>query len=132
MRKLLTILLSLTLVQAFAQHFPFPQHTEYHTHIKPSQYTQDQLDDQVKAFYEAWKAKYLINGCEDDQYYVFFDEGNTVTVSEGMGYGMMIVPIMAGYDPDARTYFDGLYRYYKAHPSHIMPYLMAWKQITGA
>ena len=131
MGKLLTILLSLTLVQSFAQHFPFPQHTEYQTHIKPNQYTQDQLDDQVKAFYEAWKAKYLINGCEDDQYYVFFDEGNTVTVSEGMGYGMMIVPIMAGYDPDARTYFDGLYRYYKAHPSHIMPYLMAWKQITG-
>jgi hypothetical protein len=115
----------------FAQHFPFPQHTQYHTHIKPNQYTQDQLDDQVRAFYDQWKAKYLINGCEDDQYYVFFDSGNTVTVSEAMGYGMMIVPLMAGYDPDAKTIFNGLYRYYKAHPSHIMPHLMAWKQITG-
>jgi hypothetical protein len=128
---LLSVIFIFSFGITFAQHFPFPQHTEYHTHIKPSQYTQDQLDDQVRAFYDQWKAKYLINGCEDDQYYVFFDSGNTVTVSEAMGYGMMIVPLMAGYDPDAKMYFDGLYRYYKAHPSHIMPHLMAWKQITG-
>jgi endo-1,4-beta-D-glucanase Y len=62
---------------------------------------------------------------------VFFDDGNTVTVSEAMGYGMMIVPVMAGYDPNAKTCFDGLYRYYKAHPSSMTPHLMAWKQITG-
>jgi len=116
---------------AFAQHYPFPQHTAYKTHIKPDNYTQEQLDNQVKAFYDAWKAKYLINGCEDNQYYVFFDDGNTVTVSEAMGYGMLIVPLMAGYDPDARMIFNGLFRYYKAHPSHVTPHLMAWKQITG-
>jgi len=133
MKKILLfpVFLMLFVTISKAQHFPFPQHTDYHTHIKPNQFTQDQLDDQVRAFYDQWKAKYLINGCEDDQYYVFFDSGNTVTVSEAMGYGMMIVPLMAGYDPDARMYFNGLYRYYKAHPSHIMPHLMAWKQITG-
>ncbi len=48
-----------------------------------------------------------------------------------MGYGMMIIPLMAGYDPDAKKYFDGLFRYYKAHPSSLTPNLMAWKQITG-
>ena len=125
------LFLVLTTTMATAQHFPFPQHTVYNTHIKPSQYTQDQLDNQVRSYYDAWKAKYLINGCESNQYYVFFDSGNTNTVSEAMGYGMLIVPLMAGYDPDAKTIFDGLYRYYKAHPSHIMPHLMAWKQITG-
>ncbi len=123
-----TLLISLS---GFAQHYPFPQHTSYHTHIKPSNYTQDQLDNHVKSLYDAWKAKYLKNGCESNHYYVFFDDGNTVTVSEAMGYGMMIVPLMAGYDPDAKMYFDGLFRYFKAHPSHIMPHLMAWKQITG-
>ncbi len=118
-------------VQGFSQRYPFPQHTEYYTHIKPGQYSQDQLDDKVRSYYDAWKTKYLINGCESNQYYVFFDSGNTNTVSEAMGYGMLIVPLMAGYDAEAKTIFDGLYRYYKAHPSHIMPHLMVWKQITG-
>jgi len=132
MKKILfTLFLGLLLTAANAQHFPFPQHTNYHTHIKPRQFTQDELDNQVRSYYDAWKAKYLINGCEPDQYYVFFDEGNTVTVSEAMGYGMMIVPLMAGYDPEAKTIFNGLFRYFKAHPSHISPHLMAWKQITG-
>ncbi len=127
----LSVILILLAHITMAQRFPFPQHTAYHTHIKPSNFTQEQLDQQVKSYYDAWKDKYLINGCESNQYYVFFDSGNTVTVSEAMGYGMIIVPLMAGYDENARMYFDGLYRYYKAHPSHIMPHLMAWKQITG-
>ena len=129
--QLLSAILLLTIFSIHAQNFPFPQHTVYATHIKPSQYTQQQLDDQVKAFYDGWKNKYLKQGCEDDQYYVYFASGNTITVSEAMGYGMLITPLMAGYDENAKIYFDGLYRYYKAHPSHIMPHLMAWKQITG-
>ena len=128
---LLAVMLLWLSLNVFAQHYPFPQHTVYKTHIRPGNYTQEQLDEQVRTFYDAWKNKYLINGCESNQYYVFFDEGNTVTVSEAMGYGMMIVPLMAGYDPEARMIFNGLFRYYKAHPSHVTPYLMAWKQITG-
>ncbi|NPA36761.1 MAG: beta-glucanase [Chlorobi bacterium] len=114
-----------------AQHYPFPRHTSYYNHIKPSQYTQDELDEHVKLFYDKWKSLYLKNGCEKDQYYIFFDSDNTITVSEAMGYGMMIIPMMAGYDPDAKEYFDGLFRYYKAHPSSKTPHLMAWKQIEG-
>jgi endo-1,4-beta-D-glucanase Y len=118
-------------INAIAQQFPFPQHTQYHNHIKPSQYSQEELDQQVRDFYDGWKNKYLRQGCEDDQYHVYFASGNTVTVSEAMGYGMLIVPLMAGYDENAQSYFDGLYRYFRAHSSHIMPNLMAWKQITG-
>ena len=135
--KNITIFLALVLSlivfkQSFSQMRPFPQHTEYAgTHIKPNQYTQEELDSQVIAFYEKWKAKYLINGCEDNHYYVFFDSGNTLTVSEAMGYGMMIIPLMTGYDENSKIYFDGLYRYYKAHSSGINPRLMSWKQITG-
>ena len=134
MFKQLLSVLSLIVVfssNTIAQQFPFPQHTEYSNHIKPSQYSQEELDQQVKTFYDGWKNKYLKQGCEDDQYHIHFASGNTVTVSEAMGYGMLIVPLMAGYDENAQTYFDGLYRYFRAHPSHIMPNLMAWKQITG-
>ena len=132
-RKIFPLILFVLLfdLSAFSQNYPFPQHIDYNIHIKPGQYTQEQLDDQVRSFYDGWKNKHLINGCEDNHYYIYVDDGNTVTVSEAMGYGMMIIPIMAGYDPDAKVYFDGLYRYYKAHPSFIMPHLMAWKQITG-
>ncbi len=126
------IIISLFIANSYGQQMPFPQHNNYQgTHIKPNNYSQAELDQQVITFYEQWKSKYLINGCESNHYYVFFDSGNTVTVSEAMGYGMMIIPLMAGYDENARTYFNGLYRYYKAHPSVINPNLMAWKQITN-
>ena len=132
MKALISLLFTALVLFTNAQSIPFPNHTAYKgSFIKPSNYTQMQMDNHVKAFYDAWKNKYLINGCASNQYYVFFDDGNTVTVSEAMGYGFMIIPLMAGYDPMAQTYFNGLYRYYKAHPSHIMPYLMAWKQITN-
>ena len=58
--------------------------------------------------------------------------GKTHTVSEGHGYGMIFTAIMPGYDANAQTYFDGLYRYFKAHPSINNPYLMAWDQILDS
>ncbi len=111
-------------------HLPFPHHTSYlGAAIKPNNYSQTDLDNQTKAFYDSWKAKYLINGCTTDQYYILFS--NTVhTTSESIGYGMLIMAYMAGYDANAQKYFDGLYKYFKAHPSVNNKTLMAWKQIT--
>ena len=112
--------------------FPFPQHTEYKgTYIIPNNYSQEELDNFTTEFYDNWKKKYLKNNCEENQYYVDFDEGNTINVSEGLGYGMLITVIMAGYDNEAKTYFDGMFRFYEAHPSSINPNLMAWEQING-
>jgi endo-1,4-beta-D-glucanase Y len=112
---------------------PYPQHSLYSSGtIKPSGITQQQLDDSTAAFYSRWKARYLRNDCGGDQYYVYDDEKPPIIcVSEGQGYGMLITAIMAGYDTAARTYFDGLFRFYRAHPSSINTTLMAWKQITG-
>ena len=112
---------------------PFPQHASYTSGtIGPNNVTQQQLDDSTEAFYDRWKSRYLKNDCGPGLYYVAWDGGgSTLCVSEGQGYGMLITAIMAGYDPDAQTYFDGLYAFYKAHPSSINPRLMAWKQITG-
>ena len=65
--------------------------------------------------------------CATGQYYVKYNSAGE-TVSEAHGYGMLFTVLMAGYDSNAQSYFDGLYRYYKAHPSNNNPYLMAWKQ----
>ncbi len=128
-------LITLSISFANAQLYPFPHHTTYAAGtIKPNNYTQPQLDQQVKDFYDLWKAKYLKQGCLQSQYYIWYndngDNGNAITVSEAIGYGMVIEPLMAGYDANARTYFDGLYNWYKAHPSFVNPTLMNWQQNT--
>jgi hypothetical protein len=113
---------------------PFPQHVEYAPgSILPTHRTQEELDDDVRTFYDYWKSEYLIeDGVSEDgspMYRVAFgksDEARGTTVSEGQGYGMMIVPIMAGHDPDAQIIFDGLWAFARAHPSEIDPRLMDW------
>jgi endo-1,4-beta-D-glucanase Y len=47
-------------------------------------------------------------------------------VSEGHGYGMVITALMAGYDPEARTIFDGMYTFFKEFPTTTHQNLMAW------
>ncbi|MFD0712523.1 glycosyl hydrolase family 8 [Paenibacillus sp. GCM10027626] len=113
----------------------FPQHTAYAGGtIKPSHVTQAEMDATVKRLYDEWKKKYLKqNPYAPDQYYVWYADGDwfedgEITVSEAHGYGMLITAIMAGHDAEAKKYFDGMYRYFKAHPSEINPELMAWQQ----
>jgi endo-1,4-beta-D-glucanase Y len=127
----ITIIAFLCLSGLFAQspRFPFPQHVQYTKGaIKPSTQTQAQLDAAVKSFYDVWKSKYLKPGCTSGQYYVEYVNGSEICVSEGQGYGMVITAYMAGYDTMAKTYYDGLYRWYKANPSTVNPILMNWQQ----
>ncbi len=113
---------------------PFPQHVFYaKDSILPDHRTREQLDDDVRAFYDDWKSKYIIeDGATDDGrpiYRVAFgkDEPNrSTTASEGQGYGMVIVPTMAGYDPEAQIIFDGLWEFVDMHRSEIDPRLMDW------
>jgi endoglucanase len=111
---------------------PFPQHTIYQQGIiLPNHISRQQMDDSVRSFYRSWKAHYIRTGCEPDQCYIWFEESeghDKKCVSEGQGYGMMIVALMAGYDESARATFDALFHYYKAHPSKRDPHLMAWAQ----
>ncbi len=131
--NLLIMLLFMVIAEIFGQttKYPFPNHTVYiGNHIKPSNYTQTQLDNHVQSFYDAWKLAYLKNDCGNvGEYYVFSGNG-AKNVSEAQGYGMMIAAYFAGYDSNAQTYFDGLYRFYKAHPSKNNSYLMDWQQIS--
>lgn len=93
-------------------------------------------------FYDVWKKTYIVHNpyTQIAQYYVWYSgqkynannppagEGVAVTVSEAHGYGMLVTALMADYDKGAKIIFDGLYRFYKAHPSSIGTNLMAWQQ----
>jgi hypothetical protein len=121
---------------------PFPQHVVYDAGILiPDHVGRMQLDDSVRSFYTAWKKHYIRKGCHEGEYYVWFEErGAKQCVSEGQGYGMLIVALMAGADgvadryrasgsgETARTIYDGLFRYCRAHPAAKDSSLMAWAQ----
>jgi len=111
---------------------PFPQHTSYSKgSIKPNHISQQVMDNALENFYTQWKKHYIKNIHNNTESYVWFEEpGNKQCVSEGQGYGMVITALMAGYDPLAKTTFDNLFRYYKAHPSNRGKHLMAWAQNT--
>jgi endo-1,4-beta-D-glucanase Y len=108
---------------------PFGNHARaYHAGtILPSHQNQGQLDDAVRGFYDEWKSDYVRAGCGSGRYYILAGGGHQ-TVSEAHGYGMLVMALMAGHDPQAKTIFDGLVAYYEDHPSAIVPSLMSWAQ----
>lgn len=118
---------------------PFPQHADAYwqgVHVLPGHESRANLDDDVRALYDAWKARYVAAaGVEPDghpRYRVKTgrDPGEP-TVSEAQGSGMRIVALMAGHDPDARALFDGLYEFARDHPSTIDSRLMDWYVSAG-
>ena len=117
--------------------YPFPVHNTYSSGvILPNDVSQAQMDQTIRTLYDEWKVEYLRTVPDaPDQVYVFYNEDeesdpeNAVSVSEGHGYGMMIAVYMAGYDPEAQTIFDDLFRFYQAFPSVITPSLMGWQQV---
>jgi len=110
---------------------PFPNHTNYTAnHIKPNNYSQIQLDTQTQLFYDEWKSEYLKNDCGNTSEYYVFSGNGAKNISEAQGYGMMITAFFAGYDTDAQMLFDGLYQFYKLHPSIINNNLMDWQQVS--
>lgn len=113
---------------------PFPQQVSYPGVIKPSHVTQAAMNQAVAAYYDYWKATYLRNNLTSlpGGYYV---KGNitgdpdgftALGSSEGQGYGMIITVLMAGYDPNAKTIYDGLFKTARAYKSSGNPNLMGW------
>ena len=99
--------------------------------IKPNHLTQEKIDSQVLNFYKNWKNQYIRQILDTHQAFVFFEEEGSKfqSVSEGQGYGMIIVTMMAGADPDAQNIFNQLFRYVIAHPSIPESALMGWSQL---
>lgn len=110
--------------------FPFPQHVKYFAGtIKPGNISQLQMDSSVELFYKTWKERYINDDAGPGQYYIWFEKpGGIRCVSEGQGYGMIIVALMAGFDTSAQNIYDGLFAYYRSHPSRYNKTLMAWAQ----
>ncbi|MEO8602360.1 MAG: glycosyl hydrolase family 8 [bacterium] len=116
---------------AAAQNHPFGSHPVPYAAgaITPSHVGQSAQDAAVRAFYDAWKPRYLRQTCGAANFVVEAKVGGgNLTVSEAHGYGMLLAVLMAGYDPDARTIFDGMVAYRRQHPSIYTPGLMAWNQ----
>jgi endo-1,4-beta-D-glucanase Y len=117
----------------FAQTRPFPQadnNKSFGSVIKPSDRTQTQLNDDVKAKYDLYKSDFL-KTASGGKYYIRATGngpgGETAqTISEAHGYGMIIFALMAGYDPNAKTIFDGMNALRKAQKSNIKSTLMSW------
>jgi endo-1,4-beta-D-glucanase Y len=111
---------------------PFPQNLNYPGCIKPSHVTQEEINNSIKSYYEYWKSTYVkqSNGVTPGGgYYVVTGRtggsDNEITTSVAHGYGMIIVALMAGYDRQAKQYFDGMYNMFDKHRSTDNPYNMS-------
>ncbi|MBF0407317.1 MAG: hypothetical protein HQM10_08185 [Candidatus Riflebacteria bacterium] len=112
--------------------FPFPRNEKYADgSIMPSG-SADTLNKQVTEFYDKWKERY-VGSWKGNLNYVKFNGDNLkkekISVSEGHGYGMIIMASMAGYDRNAKSLFDGMFRWFKKCPSTINKKLMSWLQL---
>ncbi len=104
--------------------FLFPQNKTYPYGIMP----QNKNHEHVKNAYDAWLTKYVTSsGCPAGRRVLFDDMQSTV--SEGIGYGMLIAVYM-----NDQVLFDDFYKYYQSFPNQNG--LMHWKigpdaQVTG-
>ena len=113
---------------------PFPQQVNYPGIIKPNHVTQATMNSAVSSYYDYWKSKYLKNNLSSlpGGYYVKGEitgnpQGFTpLGTSEGQGYGMVITALMAGYDSNAKTIYDGLFKTARAFKSSGNANLMGW------
>ncbi len=116
-------------------HRPFPHRVAYPGVVNhPSRWTADQQANHVRTAYDRWKRDYLVAAGRDaagqPRWRVAWGRRGTPqfeqTISEGQGYGLLILAHMAGHDPDAQSLFDGVWRFSRDHPSRIEPRLMQW------
>jgi hypothetical protein len=107
----------------------------YVTGTRPSQ-TNAAMDTLLTQQYDAWKAARIVSvpNIVAGGYVVRFSDPNYITVSEGMGYGMLIAALFAGHDPNAQQLFDGLLAVVRARGAYAVAqyvpaakYLMDWR-----
>jgi hypothetical protein len=118
-----------------AMTYPFGARLDrYAAGILPTQ-SPSAMDALLTTHYDAWKAARLVqaNAIVAGGYAVQISNGY-LTVSEGMGYGMLITVLFAGHDPQAQTLFDGLLAVVRARPAYANAqfdpngkFLMDWR-----
>jgi len=102
----------------FGQRRPFPQEVEYAAGFTVSPSILSSAD--VKANYDAWKAKYLSQCAPGELRVENFEHNPSTTYSEGQGYGMILAAYMA--DKDA---FDKMWAF--AQKAFNANGLMGWQ-----
>lgn len=110
---------------------PFPQHVDYPGAALRVSGSQGALDQDVRDAYARWKAAYLTDAPSRPDGTArsrvrMAEDVDAPTVSEGQGYGVVIVALMAGEDPDAQPIVDALLAYFDDHRSTIDDRLMDW------
>ena len=106
---------------------PFPQAGKIKYYSESLSMPQNKMNKYVTAFYDHWKSKYLVESKEHPGDYKIIINKKGVTVSEAMGYGMLIMVQIAGYDPEAKKLFDGLNSFRKRYPSKFNKAFMCWQ-----
>lgn len=102
MKNLLLITVAFLCLKSYAQTQPFPANVVFANGLMASnKNSQDALNN-----YNTWKTNF-VESCSNGRYRIKFDDPSQ-TVSEGIGYGMLL----AVYAAD-KTLFDGLWLYYK-------------------
>lgn len=99
--------------------------------IVPSSVSAADMDASIKRCHAAWKARNLVKSPTftatagihagqtiTDAWHVRFSGTTYASVSEGIGYGMLICVLMAGHDADAQTCFNGLLRTARGRPAY--------------
>jgi endo-1,4-beta-D-glucanase Y len=99
-----------------AQNKPFPQNVQYVKGFASKNISARQ----VRAVYDIWKRQYLKADCGSGYYRVEFGDPFGTTVSEGMGYGMLLTAYFGD-----RAEFDGLWKFVQKNrnPNGVM----GWK-----
>lgn len=125
------ILCAIAFSLSFGQNMKFPQSKTYNSCIKPQYATQHLLNKNISDFYGTWKRKYAkVSTKTPGGYYILCrgtgGNNNHLTVSEAHGFGMVVFALIAGFDPNAQTFFDGMYKFFNSHRSPKNNALMAW------
>ncbi len=93
----------------------FPYNRGYPNGIMPSNYSQAQMNADVRDMYNLWRATYVTTaGAGIGGMRVSKPAEGGETVSEGQGYGMLISVYMADDRNGAKGDFDKMLTYYKA------------------
>jgi len=97
--------------------------------IRPNHKSAAQINADLGVVYDRWKKNYLTEDIgAKGQYYIKSQRSGPVTVSEAHGYGMISLAYLSWYDKDAKVYFDGMARFFKAHPSNGNKNMMCWQE----
>ena len=92
-----------------APNFPFPQNAAYPFGIKPASIN----TDRIQAFYETFLKRFYEESPDKSMARIRWDTPSQ-TVSEGIGYGMLIMVYMDNATNNTREKFDRIWKYYNS------------------